>query len=61
MQPSLALDECLQLLSMNKDSPLELDAFVTIPGEKIGMELGVHDYANRLRDYLAEASNYHWK
>ena len=61
MQPSsLALNECLQLLSMNKDSPFELDAFVTVPGEKIGMELGVHDYANCLRDYMAEASDYEY-
>jgi hypothetical protein len=56
---SLALDDCLQLLSMNKDSPSKLDAFVTIPGEKIGMELGVHDYANCLCDYLADTSDYH--
>ena len=62
MQPSsLALDDCLQLLSMNKDSPFELDVCVTIPGKKIGMELGVHDYANCLCDHLVEASDCHWK
>jgi len=33
-QPStLTLDECLKLISMNKDSPFELDTFVHVPLE----------------------------
>ena len=62
MQPSsLALDDCLMLLSMNKDSAFELDAFVTIPVEKMSLDLGIHDFANSLCDYVAEALDYHWK
>jgi hypothetical protein len=62
IQPSsLALDDCLMLLSMNKNSAFELDAYVTVPAEKIGVDLSVHAFANSLRDYMAQASDYHWK
>ena len=66
MQPSvITLEECLQLVSMNKDSPFELDAFVHIPvglfGEGDEGEEIVHKRANRIRDELARASEYHWK
>jgi hypothetical protein len=61
LQPSmLSLEDCLKLLSMSRDSPFELDAFVNIPD---GMFEGkdVHGFANGLRDQLAEASDYRWK
>jgi hypothetical protein len=62
MQPSsLALNDCLTLLSMNKDSTFELNAFVTIPVEKMVLDLGIHGFTNSLCDYMAEASDYHWK
>ena len=62
MQPSsLALDDCLMLLSMNKDSMFELDAFVTIPVEKMSLDLGIHDFTNSLHNYIAEALEHHWK
>ena len=66
MQPSvITLEECLQLVSMNKDSPFELDAFVHIPvglfGEGHEEEEIVHKRANRIQDELARASEYHWK
>ena len=62
-QPStLTLDECLKLISMNKDSPFELDTFVHVPLEPREPEKdGVHGWANRLRDMLAKASEYQWK
>jgi hypothetical protein len=61
LQPSiLSLEDCLKLLAISKDSPFELDAFVTIPE---GMFEGkdMHGFSNRLRDQLAEASDYRWK
>lgn len=62
LQPSiLALEDCLKLVSMHKDSAFELDAFVILPGEKNGPEQGVHDFANNLWDMLSQASDYHWK
>jgi hypothetical protein len=47
-------------LSISKDSPFELDAFVDI-SDKIFMGKDVHDFSNGLRDQLAEASDYRWK
>lgn len=62
LQPStLALDDCLKLISMNKDNAFELDTFVILPEEKSGVDITVHEFANGLRDSLAEASDYHWK
>ena len=58
---NLGLEACLKLISMNKDSAFELDTFVTLPEEKRGTEVSVHDFANGLRDSLARASDYHWK
>jgi hypothetical protein len=54
------LEDCLKLLSISKDSPFELDAFINIPD---GMFDGkdVHGIVNGLRDQLAEASDYRWK
>ena len=61
LQPSiLSLEACLKLLSINKDSPFELDAFVDIP-DKIFTGKDVHSFSNGLRDQLAEASDYRWK
>jgi len=62
LQPSiLALDDCLKLISMHKDSTFELDAFVILPGKKNGPKQGVHDFVNSLWDMLNQASDYHWK
>lgn len=60
MPPStLTLMDCLELASINKNSPFELDAFVILPKEKIIETDTVHDIANSLCDSLAEASDYH--
>ena len=60
-QPStLDLDECLQLIAINKDSPFELDAFVHVPSGILGSD-EVHGRANAIRDRLASASEYQWK
>jgi hypothetical protein len=60
--PTMSLDEYLLLVRCNKDHTFELDAFVEIP---MGMfhQDGEHLYSrtNRLRDRLAEVSEYHWK
>lgn len=61
LQPStLALDDCLKLISMNKDNAFELDTFVILL-EKSGVDISVHEFANSLQDSLAGASDYHWK
>ena len=61
LQPStLSLEDCLKLLSISKDSPFELDAFVDIPDGIFDGE-DVHGFSNGLRDQLAEASDYRWK
>ena len=61
LQPSiLSLEDCLKLLSISRDSPFELDAFVNIPDE-IFMGKDVHGFSNGLRDQLVEASDYRWK
>jgi hypothetical protein len=61
-QPSLlAFDECLTLISMNRDEAFELDTFVVLPEEMKGDGLSVHEFANGFRDRLASASDYHWK
>jgi hypothetical protein len=66
LQPStISLQECLELVSNNRNNPFELDAFVTVSPDvwnASGNETQtVHARANRLRDLLAEASDYHWK
>jgi len=58
---TLALPDCLKLLSLNKNSPFELDTFVVLPKEKRDDKESIHDIANTLRDTLAVASDYHWK
>ena len=58
---TLALSDCLKLVSANKNSPFELDTYVILPKEKWSDKESVCDAANTLRDTLAEASDYHWK
>lgn len=58
---TLALADCLELVSANKNSPFELDTFVILPKEESITADSIHDIANTLRDSLAEASDYHWK
>jgi hypothetical protein len=45
----LSLEDCLKLLSISKDSPFELDAFVNIP-DKILKGMNVHGFSNSLCD-----------
>ncbi|KAI6150454.1 hypothetical protein BKA82DRAFT_993250 [Pisolithus tinctorius] len=57
---AISLDDFLKLVSLNKDRPFDFDTMVNVPP---GMFLaGEHLYnrSNRIRDYLAEASDYHW-
>jgi len=57
---TLALVDCLKLVSLSKDNPFELDAFVILSQKNI--ETGtIHNIANTLHDSFAKASNYHWK
>jgi hypothetical protein len=60
--PTMSLDEYLMSVRCNKDRAFELDAFVEIPKGMFHQD-GEHLYSrtNRLRDRLAEASQYHWK
>src|SRR5882762_9279897 len=58
---TLALTDCLKLVSANKNSPFELDTFVVLPKEKSDDKESIHDIANTLCDTLAAASDYHWK
>ena len=47
---TLALEDCLNLVSLSKNSPFELDTFVVLPQEN-GVETGtIHNIANTLRD-----------
>ena len=58
VQPSLlAFDECLTLISMNRDEAFKLDNFVVLPEEMKGDGLSVHEFANGLCDWLASASD----
>ncbi|KAI5981525.1 hypothetical protein EDD15DRAFT_2203875 [Pisolithus albus] len=57
---AMSLDDFLKLVSLNKGRPFDFDTMVNVPP---GMFLaGEHLYnrSNRIRDYLAEASDYHW-
>ena len=60
--PTMTLDEYLSSVRCNKDQTFELDAFVEIP-EGMFHQDGEHLYSrtNKLRDRLAEVSQYHWK
>ena len=60
--PTMGLDEYLSLVQRNRDQTFELDAFVEIPEGTFHQD-GEHLYSrtNRLRDRLAEVSQYHWK
>jgi hypothetical protein len=60
--PTMSLDQYLSLVRSNKDQTFEFDAFVEIP-EGIFHQDGEHLYSrtNKLRDRLAEVSEYHWK
>jgi hypothetical protein len=48
-QPSLlTLEECLILISVNRDEAFELDTFIVLPEEMKRDGLSVHEFANGL-------------
>lgn len=59
--PTMSLDAYLILVKDHKDQKFEFDAFVEIPGGTF--EMGEHMFTrtNKLRDRLAEVTEFHWK
>ncbi|KAF9223110.1 hypothetical protein BS17DRAFT_809011 [Gyrodon lividus] len=57
---AMTLDDFLKLVTLNKTRPFDFDTMVSVP---LGFFVtGEHLYnrSNRIRDFLAEASDYHW-
>ncbi|KAF9235488.1 hypothetical protein BU15DRAFT_77977 [Melanogaster broomeanus] len=57
---AMTLDDFLKLLTLNKSRPFDFDTMVSVP---LGFFIaGEHLYnrSNRIRDFLADASDYHW-
>ncbi|KAF7978602.1 hypothetical protein HWV62_45332 [Athelia sp. TMB] len=58
---TVTLDQCLELISNNKNEAFELDVFVVLPEDMWRARGGgFHGFGNAVRDKIAEASDYHW-
>lgn len=60
--PTMTLDAYLDQLRYTRDSAFVKDAYVQLPEGTFGAE-EQHLFArsNKVRDYIADASMYHWK
>ncbi|KAG6329134.1 hypothetical protein ID866_9954 [Astraeus odoratus] len=57
---AMSLDDFLKLVSLNKNRPFDFDTMVNVPPGMFVAGEHLYNRSNRIRDYLAEASDYHW-
>ncbi|KIK98635.1 hypothetical protein PAXRUDRAFT_823680 [Paxillus rubicundulus Ve08.2h10] len=57
---AMTLDDFLQLVTLNKTRPFDFDTMVSIPSGFFVAGEHLYNRSNRIRDFLAEASDYHW-
>ncbi|KAF8838180.1 hypothetical protein BDN67DRAFT_971936 [Paxillus ammoniavirescens] len=57
---AMTLDDFLKLVTLNKTRPFDFDTMVSIPSGFFVAGEHLYNRSNRIRDFLAEASDYHW-
>jgi len=58
---AISLDDFLKLVEINKNRPFDFDTMVNLPPGMFVAGEHLYNRTNRIRDFLAEASDYHWK
>jgi hypothetical protein len=58
---AISLDDFLKLVEINKNRPFDFDTMVNLPPGMFAAGEHLYNRTNRIRDFLAEASDYHWK
>jgi hypothetical protein len=58
---AISLDDFLKLVEINKNRPFDFDTMVNLPPGMFASGEHLYNRTNRIRDFLAEASDYHWK
>ncbi|KAL4079931.1 hypothetical protein V8B97DRAFT_1864315 [Scleroderma yunnanense] len=57
---AMSLEDFLKLVALNKTRPFDFDTMVNVPPGMFVAGEHLYNRSNRIRDYLAEASDYHW-
>ncbi|KAN0082515.1 hypothetical protein V8E55_008310 [Tylopilus felleus] len=57
---AMSFDDFLNLVTLNKTRPFDFDTMVSIPPGFFVVGEHLYNRSNRIRDFLAEASDYHW-
>ena len=58
---AMSFDDFLNLVTLNKTRPFDFDTMVSLPPGFFVAGEHLYNRSNRIRDFLAEASDYHWK
>lgn len=58
---AMSLDDFLKLVTLNKGRPFDFDTMVNLPPGMFAAGEHLYNRTNKIRDFLAEASEYHWK
>jgi hypothetical protein len=58
---AMSLDDFLKLVTLNKGRPFDFDTMVNLPAGMFAAGEHLYNRTNKIRDFLAEASEYHWK
>ncbi|KAI9456598.1 hypothetical protein HD554DRAFT_2144825 [Boletus coccyginus] len=58
---AMSFDDFLSLVTLNKTRPFDFDTMVSVPPGFFVAGEHLYNRSNRIRDFLAEASDYHWK
>ncbi|KAH7890522.1 hypothetical protein F5I97DRAFT_1836120 [Phlebopus sp. FC_14] len=57
---AMSFDDFLKLVTLNKTRPFDFDTMVSVPPGMFVAGEHLYNRSNRIRDFLAEASDYHW-
>ncbi|KAF8444023.1 hypothetical protein L210DRAFT_948412 [Boletus edulis BED1] len=57
---AMSFDDFLNLVTLNKIRPFDFDTMVSLPPGFFVAGEHLYNRSNRIRDFLAEASDYHW-
>ncbi|KAH0828727.1 hypothetical protein J3R83DRAFT_3138 [Lanmaoa asiatica] len=57
---AMSFDDFLNLVTLNKTRPFDFDTMVSVPPGFFVAGEHLYNRSNRIRDFLAEASDYHW-
>lgn len=57
---AMSLDDFLKLVTLNKGRPFDFDTMVNLPPGMFAAGEHLYNRTNKIRDFLAEASEYHW-